>query len=268
MNQITEQPPLSKPQREFSQDFIVWLVTLTIVTLAIVFIGEHSDLFPGLYYVNAWNRLGFLIFPWMQAGSRTIVNGLEMFSSGHVGALPVLSMRIELLISVLLVFVVGPTLLCFGWKKRTEEKVSGTLLPTWRGSTIMFSAGIILTASMAIPVIPGSIMQRIVSHQLRMAQAIQENRDLIINEANVLVEKAHQYRVLPKELQGGGGSFYGFKLAEELTNTPNATYTATVTDEAVTIVATSKPYPGTTVTVKAVSDFLYPRGWSFTGSFQ
>jgi hypothetical protein len=269
MNQTTEQPSLPRPQREFSQDFVLWLVALTVATLVIVFAVERLNIFPGgLFYLNASDRIGFLIFPWIQAGFHTIANGLDMFSSGHIEALPGLPARVGLLVSVLLVLVFGPTLLFFGWKQRAEDRLSGTPLPTWRGSTITFVVGVIITASMAIPVIPGSIMQRVATHRLQEAQAVQENKDQIINEIDAVVIDAHEYRVLPKELQGGGGSYLGYKLAEKLANTPNATYTVTVTDNAVTIVATSRPYPGAKVTVQAVSSVLYPKEWSFTGLFE
>jgi hypothetical protein len=269
MNQITEQSPLSKPQREFSQDFIIWLGALTIVTLVLVFIVERMNLFPeGLFNIHSVNQTTILSLPWIQVGYYTIRNGLEIFSSGHLGALPALSLRLGLLISVLLVFVLGPTLLFFGWRKRAQEKVSGTPLPMWRGSTILFVVGIIITASMALPVIPDSIIQRMVAHSLRSSQAIEENKDMVIYELNAIIIKAHEYRVLPQELQGGGGSFSGFKLAEKMANTPNATYTITVTNNAVTIVATSQPYPDATITVQAVSNSLNPANMSFTGSFQ
>jgi hypothetical protein len=269
MNQITEQSPLSKPQREFSQDFIIWLVALTIATLVLVFSIERLNLFSGaLFHFYISNGIGLLFFPWVVAGGTTIGNALEIFSSGHVSALPDLSARLGLLLGVLFILVLGPTLLFFGWTKRAQEKIAETSPPMWRGSTIMFVIGLIITLSMAIPVIPSSIIQRMVSHDLRSAQAVQENKDLIIYEIGALVVKAHEYRVLPKELQGGGGSYSGFELPETLASTPNAAYTVTVADKSVTIVATSKPYPDATVTVQAVSYVLYPMGWSYTGSFE
>jgi hypothetical protein len=56
------------------------------------------------------------------------------------------------------------------------------------------------------------------------AATVQENRDAIINDLNNLAAFAYQFRIRPKSMGGGEGSYMGFDLPQSLRANENATY--------------------------------------------
>jgi hypothetical protein len=244
---------------EFSRGFLGILSAFAIATLVMVFFFEQSNVAMQERF-KLEGRL-FTPIPWVHAGGITIANGLTEF----VGAVPEalsLSGRIEILFSVLLIFVVGPTLFFLGWRSYRLESAA-----VFSREWIVMVLGGILSLSVVIPAIPGTVMQRMVSQSLHRAQAIQSNKDEIINiiggDIQLMVQ---QHRILPKEFGGGGGSYAGFRLPTDLAQTEAATFTAVATDSTVTVKATSLLYPGCTVSIQ----YRHQRygNWEFTGDFE
>jgi len=71
------------------------------------------------------------------------------------------------------------------------------------------------------------------------SNSVSANRDGISNDMNSLATLAREYYNKPQALGGGGNSFAGWDITSSgLASTANGTYTATITDQLVTIVGT------------------------------
>ena len=99
------------------------------------------------------------------------------------------------------------------------------------------------------------------------AQSIQSNRDAIINDLNNLAAQAYQYRIRPSSMGGGQGKYDSFTIPSKMSANENAKYAATVTTDAITVVATSAQNTTNTVTVKIDSDGKLG-SWTYAGDFQ
>lgn len=248
---------------EFSKEFIRILVALTGATLIIVFLYEH-DIFSAPY--RLWPRL--YLFPWVVAGGQTIGNALSEFR-GNVPALLGFSERIGALLGLLFGFVIGPTLFFFGWYSRRKDRASGAATPSLKGSTVISIIGGILTFSVAVPAIPAAVVLMRVSANMRAVQAVQSNKDLMINEINDIAFNAYQYRILPRGMGGGQGSYSGYALPAALSRTPQGSYTVTTTADEVVVVGTSAQYADATLSARVDKEGRFEgAGWKYTGSFE
>ncbi|MDP2885507.1 MAG: thioredoxin family protein [Ignavibacteria bacterium] len=101
----------------------------------------------------------------------------------------------------------------------------------------------------------------------RASSPVQDNKDAIINDLNNLAAFSFQYRIRPKEMGGGVGSYLGFKIAEKLKQNENATYEAEVIDkDHVRFKATSaKGFGSVTETIDESGRM---GNWTYSGQFQ
>lgn len=74
-----------------------------------------------------------------------------------------------------------------------------------------------------------------ISTTIFYSHATSSNRDAVIGDLNTLGSKAIEYYMKPKNLNGGGKSFIGWKLPAELDTTANGNYVLTVSNQSVTI---------------------------------
>jgi len=102
------------------------------------------------------------------------------------------------------------------------------------------------------------------------AQSIQANKDAIINDINNIAAYCYQYRIRPKSMAGGQGSYENCSLPPKLRDNENAKYEIVATATDVTITAHSKQNETDgTVTVKLTSEgTLDPNSWQFGPYFQ
>jgi len=266
MNQKTEVPRADSPAQtsEFSPDAVRILVALTVSTLILVFVFERN-----VFNLNLYGRyLHSFIFPWVLAGGQTIGNGLHEFS-GETPAVLSLAERLEALLSLMIGFVIGPTLFFFGWQHKRKERASGSADSVLKGSGVIFTIGAILTFLIALPSVPAALMRANAEHQLRNAQAIQSNKDAIINEFDVLANSAFQFRILPHELGGGSGSFVGYVIPHGMSDTEEASYIAMVSADTIAFQARSAKYPSATArcVLNKEGNFV-PTEWRYNGDFE
>ena len=268
MNPETDPVNDSTPRRasEFSPSFLRWLISLTCGTLVLFFVIDP------LYRGRPFGEIGFSPYPWIVAGGQVISFGLQEFS-GRPLEVPTATQRYSLLASLLVGLVVGPTLFFFGWRMNRIEKESGKKGSVFRASNIAFLLGVLVTFTIAVPAIPAAIAQRMVSHSLRNAQAVQRSRDAIINDLNWIRLFAEQHRALPQEGGGGGGTYIGFQIPSQLEANAEATYEiVNVFDSTVVMKASSKRYDaGVMVTIDGRFARRFPAGlrdWTYTGQFQ
>ena len=79
----------------------------------------------------------------------------------------------------------------------------------------------------------------VVGISLFNAHSVSANRDSVVSDLANLAAVARQYYSKPQAMGGGSQSFTGWDITSTgLTSTANGTYTATVTDQLVTIVGT------------------------------
>lgn len=76
-------------------------------------------------------------------------------------------------------------------------------------------------------------------------ESIFANKDVIINEIMNLSANAYQFRIRPKSMGGGGGSFEGYKIPGTMDTTGNAFYESEVYPEKIIFTGTSKLNYGT-----------------------
>jgi hypothetical protein len=77
----------------------------------------------------------------------------------------------------------------------------------------------------------------------------------MIYEINTIAWKASEYRILPKELGGGQGSFAGYSLASDLASTESALYQVEPHDTTIVIRGISKQYSDAGITSTLCRDF-------------
>lgn len=95
---------------------------------------------------------------------------------------------------------------------------------------------------------------------------VRSNRDAIINDLNNLSAMSYQYRVRPKSMGGGEGSYADFKIPLRMTSNPNATYeTLLVEANKVRLRATSAKSHGTVEA--SIDQDGRLSDWKFGGEF-
>lgn len=101
------------------------------------------------------------------------------------------------------------------------------------------------------------------------AEGIQSNKDAIINDLNNIAAHAYQYRLRPKSMNGGAGSYAGFFIPSQLATNANATYTCTPGPDAITFTAVSVSNSVNKVIASIDSDGKFIQtSWSYAGDFQ
>jgi hypothetical protein len=76
----------------------------------------------------------------------------------------------------------------------------------------------------------------VVGINLFTANAVSSNRDGVVADLNSLGAMAQQHYRKPTPMGGGGYTFTGWTVPNELDTTPNGIYTATVAAQSVTLV--------------------------------
>lgn len=101
----------------------------------------------------------------------------------------------------------------------------------------------------------------------RASSPVLDNKDAIINDLNNLAAFSFQYRIRPKEMGGGAGSYLGFKIAEKLKQNDNATFEAEVIDkDHVRFKATSAKGFGSVM--ETIDESGRIGNWTFSGQFK
>jgi hypothetical protein len=253
----------AKQAREFSSDFLIVLSILTIATLILVF---------GKYEQTNWksnstipNLMG-LSAPWAKAGGQTISNGLAEFS-GQEPAATTLGDRLTLFLSVVLSLVLGPVLFFFGWDARRAQQAASVPENFMRGPIVSMVLGGVLLCLWIIPLLVATPMQYIVSGSLQKSQAVQQERDCIINELNALAVDSRQFSILPRALGGGERSYSGYILPSSMKQTEHAVYTAEVSAGRIIFHAASVRYPHAAIDIES-SPAQRMHHWTYHGEFQ
>lgn len=97
--------------------------------------------------------------------------------------------------------------------------------------------------------------------------SIQANKDAIINDLNNFSAQVYQYRIRPRTMGGGQGSYHGFSIAPLMTSNQNAAFAADVVDSNhVRFAAISALGYGTIHA--SVNEFGVLANWEYAGAFK
>jgi hypothetical protein len=252
---------------EFAPGFIWQIILLTIVALCIMLVSRGA-LSWNLSRDQAWNSVSVPItaYPWMYGGARTIANGLRAFS-GQPPIVAPIAQRAATLMLVLISMVFCPTLFLLEWRRRRLKDDTTVKRPPLKISGILYLLCGWVTIVSGVGLIPVTYISEATRAELRHRQAIQENRDEMINELNFLCVAAAQHYILPKALGGGGRTFEGYSIPEKFVRTEEAAYTVTDSKNAASFRGVSLRFPSCAINVQADS-MGQMTGWRYEGEFQ
>ncbi len=243
MTQKTEIPaPENAP--ELSTAYLGSLIIASLIVLLLVFGGGLLTIDPlSMLHIRSVGPIPVLA-PWVGVGGVTIANGLSEFCGEALTPVDN-AFRIAGLIGILILGVFVPTLTLFLMGKREGAAVSAPVRAIYLVAAIM-------AGTFAVFVIPMGIVSARVTASLKSAQAVQENKDHMINDLNMIAWKIREFRILPKTLGGGGGSVSGYVMPSDIAKTADGTYAY-----ALAASDTKGPTGTAIVTIHAVS-VLYP----------
>lgn len=234
--------PKPKEQAEFSPGFLRWLITLTVATLILVFFIERGTMIKPFS-----TDFRISLQPWITAAGITIQEGLLEFE-GKGGSKSYEVERYSILGGMLIGFILGPTLLLFAWRSLLKRKEGERKVLNPRN--IAFVLGGILLLPLALPSVPTAIMQRLVSQEMRSAQAVSEAKDAMMYEMSLIAFEARQFKARPFSMGGGGGSYFGYNISPERATTEHGTYiTIEVGEDQIVFKGTSALYPASNITL-------------------
>jgi hypothetical protein len=248
---------------EFAPGFLWQLCLLTAVVLGFVIYAGKTTFWVRS---NVVQDPGAALFPWIIAGKQTIENGVAAFS-GRPPKLPAAVDQARVLAAVLITFVICPTAFLLGWRMRRSNKEPVLQRSQFRISSLLYAFSGVITLFVAVSIIPINVASKSTRHTVRQSSDVQFSRDLIVNEIHLLALDIYQYRLLPRDLAGGGGSYRGYKLLAEQAETQNGSYSVSVEDDEVMIHAQSISYPTASVEVK-VDTLGKLVWWNYSGAFQ
>lgn len=255
MSQRTDSP-------EFAPGFIWQIILLTFVVLCFaVYSRGHEDSIGKMGVASPSS-----IFPWMIGGKQTIENGIRAFS-GKPPEPPPIDDRARALGPLLISMVLCPTVFFLEWRRRRLAKASLLQRTPPTLSSVFYSLCGLVTVLVAVAVGPIAYIGENARANTRHAQAVQSNRDAMINELNLLAVDAAQYNILPRQLGGGERSFVGYSVPQTNAKTEEAFYTVTATKNAAAFRATSTRFPSCAIQVK-VDSLGHLREWIYEDEFR
>ena len=256
MNQKTD--PNNTSTSEFSPKFLRWISMTTLGTLLIVLVPMHQH-----------SPYTFTIFhnPPFQAMGMTISMGLSEFS-GHI---PYISPKdlFTMITALVLLYIIGPVLWLYSWRALKLKKAAGTPITyIARGWSLLFIIGGAITFRTAFFELISTTSNRLVSTYLYNAQDVQRNKDRLIYDLNRVSFDAYDYRILPKSLSGGSGSYEGFCLSPQQAKNDNGEISIIeVHPQMITLLAVSSKNTVNTIMV-SVDSIGRTFRWTYSGDYK
>ncbi len=134
-------------------------------------------------------------------------------------------------------------------------------------SVVLFGLCAAMVLYVAVAMLPTAASSEMVRASVRAAQGVQSNRDSVINEINTVAINARQHYILPKELGGGGRSYEGFVLPQDMSKTAAARYAVVPAGKEMMIRAASVAFEDCGVVVRLDSTGRLAR-WNYSGRYQ
>jgi hypothetical protein len=249
VSQKTEPTDIAGGEKQpfISTALLVQLCVIALVALALMVVLER------VVMTGARARMDLqidspLVYPWITVGNTTLTAALRGFEGRVPG---ILSVKIYLLAGMLTVFVMCPTFYLFGWRRRRLAKMSGSFAPIRSlkdVSSIGYAFSGVVVFSVVVTIGPLTAIQMTQSASRCESDQARLLRYETTTELNFILDDVLQYRILPKELGGGNGSYLGYVIPEKLVRTEKAEYTATVNADKVVVKAESANCATNTIT--------------------
>ncbi|MBM3298353.1 MAG: hypothetical protein FJ280_28330 [Planctomycetes bacterium] len=248
---------------EFAPGFVWQICLLGAAVLAFTIYSSKGNLWVASKIIR---EPATALHPWVIAGLQTMENGLAAFS-GMPPKTPPLVAQTRLLAALIIVLVISPTVFLLGWRRRRLNPSPSTGELRLHGSGVLYLLTGVITVYVGLSAPPIVYFAEKARGDLRRAQSVQDNRDQIITDLNFLALDIYQYRLLPRKMNGGAGSYVGYTLPPEVSKARDATYSAAVRDNEVAIHARSTIYPSASVkvTVDATGRLVW---WEYAGEFR
>lgn len=197
--------PTNVSRSEFSPQFLRWISITTLGTLLIVLVPVPR-MYPPPFYIFYHSAV--------QAMGITVSMGLSEFS----GRVPYVSPKelFSMITALVLLYIIGPVLWLYSWRILKQKKEAGTTIKNIaRGWSLLFIIGGALTFRTVFLELTLTVGNRIVSASMDNAQDVQRTKDRLIGDLNQVAFDANEYRILPKSLGGGSGSYEGFCVSPQ-----------------------------------------------------
>ena len=256
-----------RPESEFSTSFVVTMVALTVLTLVLFTVSKTANEESRTRFARVENyaAIKWAWAPYIMAAGNIISQGLQEFSQATSEPLDDDARTISL--AGLIVFYVSfPTILLLLWREREKERSAGKQPTRERVSYVLLMVTGIFVGLMCVGTIGSSVAQRMVFQSLQSAQAVQKNKDQLINTINEVMWRLRQHRALPASLGGGEGSYDGFTLPPDVAATPDGTVDLDIVPDDVTITVVSALYDGASVGVVYTAQGITT--WTYEGVFR
>ncbi|MCX6122019.1 MAG: hypothetical protein NTX44_10445 [Ignavibacteriales bacterium] len=260
MNQKID--PNNASLSEFSPEYLRWFSLTTLGTLLVVLVSNYGYYpFPDTLFHTIFHP------PAVQASGVTISMGMSEFS-GHT---PYTSPKelFSIIIALVLLYLIGPVLWLYSWRVLKQKEVAGTTITkifhVW---SLLFILGGALTFRTVIGDLILTTSNRIISAYLYKAQDVQRTKDQLISNLIQVAFEASEYRILPKSMNGGSGSYEGFCLSPQRTKNDLGEFTIiNVRPPMITFLAVSSKNNVNTVmvTVDSIGQMCH---WTFSGDYK
>lgn len=247
-------------RRSFTNKFLLQICILTFLALAAMVLVERV----ALSRLQRYSRVQIdmpLALPWISAADATMYSLAREASAPRAVGLYILS-------GVLVVFILCPTVFLFGWRKRRLEQPS-SIPPEDRPigtSSLAYVFSGIVTCFIALAVVPLAVVTDVSQKSRCESETARMLRYNVSNEIDFIAANAFQFRLLPKNLGGGEGTYAGYKIPEKLARTDFAEYTATAKPDTLELRAESATCASNVITL-ILDRHGTTSQWSYQGNW-
>jgi len=252
----SEERPEQHEVPEFSRGFLWKLGLVTIIALELILlVGTLKLEISGSSFM----------FPW-KFGSTVAISNAFTETRGAPAWVPSPAEQSFVLAGIIVTFVICPSVYLFGWRRRQSGSTpSPVTRPLSLESVIRGFCGVV-TWIIVISIGPLTLTQELSTASRCDAEASRVQRDGMINEMKLIGTDAFTYRVRPKDLGGGTGSYVGYVIPERLARAENGEYTATVSADSISIKGESATCATNTITA-TVNRSGQAYGWRYEGNW-
>jgi NADH:ubiquinone oxidoreductase subunit 6 (subunit J) len=165
--------------------------------------GAIVLIFLGIYVVSNWMSPSQLITPWESARAVDSIRAINEFSSGVTDTGTYWDKRIPALISLIVLFIIGPSLWVFSELRNQSKEDSENELK--KGS--VWYIGVMIVIAGLLYAVPVTIIKGVVFQNTWESAAKNENADELRRQLSTLAFDAYEKYYLPHDLGGGAKSF-------------------------------------------------------------
>lgn len=165
--------------------------------------GTIVLIFLGSYVVSNWMSQSQLLTPWESAQAVETIRAINEFDEGVYDMSPYWENRIPALISLVVLFVVGPSLWVFSELKNQSNEGAENELK--KGS--VWYVGVMIVIAGLLYAVPVTIIKGIVFQNTWESAAKNENAGELRSHLSTLAFDAYEQYYLPHEYGGGANSF-------------------------------------------------------------